>query len=670
MEKNIYIPIVVVLLSIFAIQSIATMKQKSATYDEPFYLWTGYVYLKTGKIIGELQSPLLTRTLSAIALSFLNLSLPIDEQTPEGGMEYDKRFLYQNNKKPETIIFWGRFPILILGIILGFFVFLWAKLLYGVPSGIFALVIYTFSPNILAHTTVATTDLGVTCFVFISLFCFWKFLNTDEQKFLIPSGITLGLGIISKFSAILLIPIYVVFLTYYLWKKNIPNKVIKILRCFLIILVSAFVMILIAYRISLIDYFFKGFAATMMDIESGRRMWFLGKYSATGFWYFYPLSFLMRTSIPILLFSILALSHAIIKKKVCISEILLLAPIVLFFAAAMLSNKQLGLRYILPVYPLLFVFIGNIMVKFSRKWVFSGTIILLAWYIYSTVRVYPHYHAYANEFIKPQNLYKYCLDVDSGETLWLLSEFVKVEKPAKVYLAYFGTELPEFYFDYQDLHASNNKIINQLDNKEFLAISVLWLQDIFSDNSPSSWVWLKDYKIRKNLGQSIFVYDITNDINAHCNIAKHYSGINLFKDAFVEYNNILEKIPNYQEAKKGLSNVYQKAGVGYANQKKYEKAIGEFKKAIEIYPGDDMIYVGLGLVFYRKGDYFNAEISYKKAIEIDYRNAIAHNCLGVIYYEKKMYEKSLAEYETALKYLPNNVNIRKNLQALYSEMKK
>ena len=52
--------------------------------------------------------------------------------------------------------------------------FLWARDLFGSAAGLFAAGMYAFSPNLLAHGMLITTDVPLATFTILTFYLFWK----------------------------------------------------------------------------------------------------------------------------------------------------------------------------------------------------------------------------------------------------------------------------------------------------------------------------------------------------------------------------------------------------------------------------------------------------------------------------------------------------------------
>ena len=145
--------LVVALLALFALQVILTARQMSPAYDEVASLPAGYVFLKTGHWFIPAHPPLIF-ALSALPLLALNPRLDLNDpqltrETPnQWNVGLD--FLGLNNDD-DRLFFWGRLPVMLLSLLLGYFVYRWAKELYGGGAGLMALLLYAFCPTTIAH---------------------------------------------------------------------------------------------------------------------------------------------------------------------------------------------------------------------------------------------------------------------------------------------------------------------------------------------------------------------------------------------------------------------------------------------------------------------------------------------------------------------------------------
>jgi hypothetical protein len=231
-----------------------------------------------------------------------------------------------------------------------------------------------------------------------------------------------------------------------------------------------------------------------------------GNYNPEGWWYYYIVVFLLKTSFPVLILLIIAvlLSRRLIKDRM--SELFITIPVVLLMIFTMFSVLQLGVRYILPIYPFLFVYISkiaNVNVQVNkgfvqRRLVYLFVLILGFCHLISTVRVFPHYLPFFNILAGgPNNGYK-CLtwvNTDLGQELKGLAKYLDENNIKRVKLGYGIFAPPEIYnINYLPI----KDIEKEKPENEVYAICATII---------NSFKWAKEYKPKCMIGHAIFIYD-------------------------------------------------------------------------------------------------------------------------------------------------------------------
>ena len=185
-------------------------------------------------------------------------------------------------------------------------------------------------------------------------------------------------------------------------------------------------------------------------------------------WYYFPVALAVKTPVPILLGFLAALflpgPAPRTRPRFRPQEIGLLAVIIFAYLGLTAFNQlQLGVRYLLPLFPLAYVLIGRLGIlglhSNRGRWRLPILAGLGLWLLLGTVRIYPHYLAYFNELAGgPDRGYKILLDsnLDWGQDLPGLAEYMRTHRVDKVNLAYFGPADPALYgIRYDLLHTPN-----------------------------------------------------------------------------------------------------------------------------------------------------------------------------------------------------------------------
>lgn len=213
------------------VASLIVSSQESMIFDEKAHIPAAYSYVQYGDMRLNPEHPPILKDLAGLPLLALDLKFPLE--TPEWQSGINEQWtvgdMFINCSRPEllcndadTILFWSRIPIILLTLLLGFFLYRWTKELGGTLAGVFAVTLFAFDPNIIAHNHYVTTDLGIAAFLFFSFYFFVKFLKNPSPKNIVVAGLFLGLAELVKFSAVLLFPIFGLFVILYALTTHKP----------------------------------------------------------------------------------------------------------------------------------------------------------------------------------------------------------------------------------------------------------------------------------------------------------------------------------------------------------------------------------------------------------------------------------------------------------------
>lgn len=461
---------VAILLACLVTECVLSMQVKSPTYDEPHHILGGYLALKKQEFSFMAENPPLLKSLIALPLLFFDFHPPA--MPTEFGQLWQYRlaskFLFQSGNDVDAVVFLARLPIVFLSVLLGYYVFLWARRLYGDKAGLFALTLYVFCPNILAHSRLATLDLGVSCFMFISCYHFWDYLNDFSFRKYCLSALFLGVALVVKFTAIVLLPIFFIMLVVDTIVKNKnsgrgifdPSGLVGpshagvfFLKHIAVLLFSVALMIYLAYglRPDALIQFVKGWQTIFSSMQLKGYNYLLGEYYAEPKWY-YPFYVLQaKTPVPVFILSIAVLLTMREAKKELSNELCLMTPVALIFAMSIFDSTHMGLRRFLPMYPFLFVLLSRVIPHLSltkKPVIKSALALLMAWYVFSSVKIFPDYLTYFNELAGgPENGINILdsTNIDWGQDLKRLKPFMDKQGIENLKLIYFGMADPEYY---------------------------------------------------------------------------------------------------------------------------------------------------------------------------------------------------------------------------------
>jgi len=589
---------VLALLGAFALQAFLSAAQKSPTMDEQYHIARGYAYLRTGDLRLSREHPPLINTISALPLLIIRPQLPVEHPSWESAdwPAFSDELLWHatdtDDQPIETqkIVNWARVPIVLLGLLLGIGVFAWASELHGPSAGLLALALYVFSPNILAHTRLATNDLGLTCFMFLALYTFWRFVTGPTMAGAIVAGVALGLALVAKFSAVILLPILTLLFVVYAWHKSaiprsttepdlrplsanqattsgmlataelsLPTSVRpasppwwrtvrwKWVLYLAVLAIAGLVVVWSIYGLECgplseggmtlpMPSYWRGLQAIFERTQRGHSAFLMGQYSTSGWWYYFPVAFFIKTPPSMLLLVALTLALTIYRQSWRV-EMWLLLPVAMYFIALVSSPLNIGYRHLLPILPLLFVYVsglasdsaqfsipssklGNRLTQFIvRNGLGVIVVALVGWQAHTALSIYPHYLAYFNQIVGgPENGWRYLVDsnIDWGQDLPGLRAYVEARGLERVYLSWFGNALPERYgMDYVPLPSWPlfaeerwHRVYHpQRPAPGVYAISATHLQGVYLSD-PDTYAWFREREPTAKIGYSIFIYDV------------------------------------------------------------------------------------------------------------------------------------------------------------------
>ncbi len=119
---------------------------------------------------------------------------------------------------------------------------------------------------------------------------------------------------------------------------------------------------------------------------------------------------------------------------------------------------------------------------------------------------------------------------------------------------------------------------------------------------------------------------------------------------------------------KGTAEWHLDQGNRLTGQGRYDEAIEEYNKAIEMAPEDADAYNNRGFAYVQKGELDQAIADFDKAIELDPELAEAYNNRGYAYYLKGEVAKAVSDFEKCIE-LSNDPRLVAKAQQLLDELR-
>ena len=494
---------------VFFFQVFAGSRHESLTWDEPSFISAGYTYLTLRDFSLNPSHPPLMQDLEAFPLLFMNLNVPpVDLHIPNPVLDFGRKFIFYYGNDPLSIAFWSRLPVMLLGTGLIVSIFCWGRKLYGAVPALLGTAVASLSPNLIAHSRLATEDMGCTALVFIAVWTFWQCFHKKEQRYYFLCGIVTGLALVSKYTALVLLPIYFLLTVAQYVRDSSFRSPKTLLKMYTVIFICTFCVISTAY-LGRPWIYLTGLGKIYTDLIANPFYYFLGEVVEKPLWYYYIVVFFAKVPEPTLVLIILAGILGARSRRHREATLFLIIPAAIIVAVSCFDKANFGLRRILPAFPFLFLFVSQVIAD-DFRWAKLASLALLVWLGMISWRIYPHDLSYFNSIAGgPENAPYLFNDsnVDWGQDLPSLAVWQKQHpETSPLKLAYFGPASPQAY----GVHAIKIDLTEiEHPTRGFYAISVnnlvFFRQGMYKSGMNID--WLTKYKPIDHAGYSIYIYE-------------------------------------------------------------------------------------------------------------------------------------------------------------------
>lgn len=462
------------ILLAMALNLVFVTARKSVTADELVLIPAAYYNLVTDDFQLVREHPPLCKLLAGVPLLFIQPQEPApDQMDPQITREdrewsYAMRFWQDNRAQFEAISFWSRVPMIALTIGLGLLIFIFARDMFGARAALFAVALFAMEPTVLAHGRVVQTDMVAAFGLLLAVFALYRYWKEPDWKHATAVGAAAGVAMLTKFSMIVIGPALLLIFIVLLWRTRSRRPALVwqgVAAAVTLLLVinagyffrhraltdadtqwaahtfpesSAAVLATVrALRVILPTDFLIGIFWQLHHSQQGHPAGLLGMYSQWGWWYYFPVAFALKTTIPFLIVSLASLAwtgyRVVYKREYRL--LFLLVPFLGYTLFVMMSPIDIGIRYYLPAYAFLFISSGALLDNLWRKKLSgrthllpaSSVLLMLVWMGGEAVRAYPNYMPYMNELASTRPHWWYLSDsnVEWGDDVKELAHYLQ-----------------------------------------------------------------------------------------------------------------------------------------------------------------------------------------------------------------------------------------------------
>ena len=446
---------VTLLLAVLFGQLLYGARTDGITDDEPTYIGAGYRHLHGDFSINPEQPPL-AKLLVAAPLLTLDLTVPPHRPTDDqDGWAY--RFVHESNREA-PIVGRARLPVVLLTWLLGLLVWWWARQVAGRDAGVLALGLLTFHPSLLAHGHLATTDMPGTAGMLASSWLLWRYLQAPSATRGVLVALALAAAVLSRLTAGVLVPVFAVLLLLEIARSSERMRVVRaaLLLAGLGLLIGPLA-VWAAYGFSAPHVFVEAVQFQVEHNARGHAAYLLGDRGRAGWPYYYLVALLAKNTPGFLALLLLALWR--VRRAATPVRWHWLLPAAALLAGASMGRIQIGERYILALYPYLILCIAVVCAPLlATRAGRVGVLALSLLHVVPTLWVARHgYLTYFNVLAGgPRGGHRWLADsnLDWGQDLPRLAEWMRRNGVPRVQLAYFGSDDPDRYgIAHEDLPA-------------------------------------------------------------------------------------------------------------------------------------------------------------------------------------------------------------------------
>jgi 4-amino-4-deoxy-L-arabinose transferase-like glycosyltransferase len=524
-RSRVLLPLIVL---IYVAATVLSMRQTSTTFDEILLPSSGARGYTTGNFnLIQYFHPRLTQYLYGLPVLLSRPTYPSEarEWGPRGtSFTYARELYFGHDNDGRQLAFRARLIAVAFGVGLILLVYAFVRRYYGGVPALLAAGMTAFLPDLIAHGGISYNDVPNALAFFAAVWSLDRAAAHPTLKTVGVGALVTALALGTKYSAVALAPIAVVLmgLETVARGKEWQPYLRRMLPLIPLALLGVYLAVVAIY---LGDFtlasFRKGLVFNIIHASEGHGVpaWILGREDQKGFWFFFPVAFLIKTPAALHVLLVIALLGLSVSNR-NMRELLrspLRGPLVggvVFMIFLLRSDLNIGFRHAMPMLPCLIVMAA---VGLGRVWQTRGRIVRLT--IAGLVIVqaatvlswYPHFIPYTSEYFPQRDLGLTRLtdsSLDWGQGLPLVREFMTEEGVSVIYLSYFGSAPAIAYgVDYVPLPS-----FFPLDPRpapaeppRFVAISATNLVGTYISDALSSFRQAEPYRI---LGHSIFIYRV------------------------------------------------------------------------------------------------------------------------------------------------------------------
>ncbi len=467
--------------------AVSSLTNDSPSMDEQNHIARGLALLRTGDPRLSLEHPPLTNSWSALpVLTVTDVQLPTDDASwgqTDGWYRFASLLFWEYNPdKVAQIVLLARIPIVSILMLMATVGYRFASAIWHPRAGLLAACCLLFDPNILAHARYSTTDIGGAATLMLALFMLWRLWRPSASVVLganlLGAALALGMAFASKLSNLGFVPVFAILAMLPLFGQRWHlSTALRRLGLYLVAGVLSIGVVWATFwfewgalqfedaRLAMLNgvmgpmpTYWAGIERIALTTNTGRAAYLLGDFSDSGFPLYFPVAFLVKTPLIALLLIVSGLLFTLNFRTTRSKAFFLLIPALFYFGTTTRSGLNIGYRHLMPMLVLLYVMAAGLMPKALRResrLTFRGFLVLVCagGLIGSALLTHPHYLQHFNATVGAERGWQVLGDsnIDWGQDLLRLQQWMSANEIERVKLSYFGTADPSVYVAHDPL---------------------------------------------------------------------------------------------------------------------------------------------------------------------------------------------------------------------------
>ncbi len=494
--------------------------RESVTIDEVAHIGAGVSYLQKFDLRFNPEHPPLPKVLAALPLVVRGVHADYSHPSWQNALQFFPAFLgewvfgdWLLNKwnDPVTTLAWARLPMLVLTLVLGWILYVYTRRLGGPWGGLLCLCVYVSTPTFLTFGPLVLTDLAVTLFSLLTVWRLADLWNGPSKKNTLGFALSLAGALLSKFTAGILLFVFVAFALSTRWRALPGQPAAK---------ADARLWRKPRRRSALLGILWAALAVyAFYFVFSWNQPTSALERLSHGVWFYFPVVFVLKSPLGFLALLVLAVLVALgSKRRVSLTKPAvppefaahwraLWVSLIVFTFFCLLSRLTISIRHFtVPMILLILLLaplprmLGQLLASApaTARFLTALTTLLTASCVFSALRAYPYYFPYANAIASRRPLYSLMSDsnVDWDQSLPEVKRFADQHRLPKIGMDAYslsditGTVPQSEFWDCQRPTTS--------DGGQWVAVSANMIQD--SHNC----LWLMQYPHESLGGGSMY----------------------------------------------------------------------------------------------------------------------------------------------------------------------